>query len=110
MRRLLPPVPPGSPPVSPTVWPRQGETRVIGPHVVVAVVTLPTPPPPADPTHCPPLLVQRIEYIRLFEAGRCPPNPPVGLERQRAVRLYSDAVREDETSPAWEPSGWLRRR
>lgn len=98
------------PPAAPAAWKSQDGTRVVGPHMVVAVFPVTAGPPPADPTHCAPLLAQRIEYTRLFEDGRCLPGPPVGLGRQRAVRLYTDAVREDETSPAWEPSAWLRRR
>ncbi len=91
------------PPASPVAWPRkigqrQDGARVVGPHMVVAVFPVPAAPLPANPTHCPPLLAQRIEYTRLFEDGRCLPGPPVGLGRQRAVRLYAEAVREDETS------------
>jgi hypothetical protein len=75
-------------PSAPLIWQRHDDTRVLGPHTVVAVFAGSLAAVPPRPPHIAPALVLRIEYTRLFEDARCEPTPPEGLKRQNAVGRY----------------------
>lgn len=97
---------PCSPPCGQASWRHRHGPTVFGPHTVVTVFAAAPPPPPAPAPRVTPALRQRIEYARLFEDGHCPPAPPTAAALRRAVERYAAAA----VSPAWAPSGWLRRR
>jgi len=75
-------------PLGPVTWQRQDDTRILGPHTVIAVFAGAMAAVAPRLPHVTPALVQRIEYTRLFEDARCEPTPPKGAKRQRAVGRY----------------------